>query len=153
MRFPNVNAKNLLRQDINFPEDFQGEYNILFIPFQQWQQKSVDSWIPFVEDLEQRYLSLRYYELPTIRSMNFLSKTLINEGMRAGIPDKKSRERTVTLYLDKKKFRKHLDLRKEDSIHVLLVDKKGNVVWRDIGDYSQQKGRAIEASIRTNIIS
>jgi hypothetical protein len=43
--------------------------------------------------------------LPTIRALNAFSKFFINEGMRAGIPNPKSRERTITLYLEKDDFR------------------------------------------------
>jgi hypothetical protein len=101
MGFPTVSGSNLLRQKRILPQYFQGNFNLVFIAFQQWHQIEVDSWIPLAMMLEQQYEDLAYYELPTIQSLNSFSKMFINEGMRAGIPNPKTRERTITLYLDK----------------------------------------------------
>jgi hypothetical protein len=150
MQFPNVQGSNLMRQKINLPQDFEGDLNVVLIAFQQWHQKLVDSWIPAVEQLETEFPGLYYYELPTIHSMNFLAKTFINEGMRAGIPNPKSRQRTVTLYLDKASFRQVLEIEGEDTIIILLVDKDGEVLWRSEGIYESDKGVALRKVIEEN---
>jgi hypothetical protein len=49
--------------------------------------------------LDEQFNDLAYYELPTIQSRNSFYKMFINEGMRAGIPNPKARERTIILYL------------------------------------------------------
>jgi hypothetical protein len=105
MRFPAVTGSNLQRQKLSLPQDFRGELNLVLIAFQQWQQTQVDTWLPFVRQLEENHSGVRYYELPTIQRRSVLSRTLINEGMRAGIPDPVARERTITLYVDKETFR------------------------------------------------
>lgn len=110
---------------------------MLFIAFQQWHQDEVNTWIPLAESCEAQYPGLVYYELPTIRSLNALSKFFINEGMRAGIPNQKSRERTITLYLEKDDFRTALGLEDEEHIFVLLIDHQGNELWRARGPHSQ----------------
>ena len=66
-----------------FPRDFEGELNLLFVPFLQEQQSVVNTWIPFAEELESSTSGVVYYELPTIQSMPMVSRTFINEGMRA----------------------------------------------------------------------
>jgi hypothetical protein len=68
--------------------------------------------------------------------------------MRAGIPNPKTRERTITLYLDKKEFRNSLGLTDEDHIYILVVDRKGSVLFRARGPYS----RETETSLRQNIL-
>jgi hypothetical protein len=93
-------------------------------------------------------LGLRYYELPTIQHRNILARTFINEGMRAGIPDPAPRERTITLYLDKAAFREALQLPHEDDILVLLVDRRGRVLWRTEGPYTQERGESLEEAVR-----
>jgi hypothetical protein len=47
--------------------------------------------------LEAEFMRLQYYELPTIHSLSYISKIIINEGMRAGVPGPKSLQRTITL--------------------------------------------------------
>jgi hypothetical protein len=147
MRFPTVTGKNLERQKLTLPEGFQGDWNLVFIAFQQWQQRQVDSWIPFAKQLEASYSRMRYYELPTIQTRNRLARTFINEGMRAGIPDPVARERTITLYLDKNSFRQALHLPHEDEIYVLLLDSEGQVQWQVEGVFNQEKGESLRAAV------
>lgn len=137
--FPIVSGYNLNREELEFPTDFVGELNLVIVPFKQYQQNIVNTWIPFVEQLEQDHPGFIYYELPTIYEMPAFSRTFINEGMRAGIPDRKARERTITLYLDKEIFKSALDIRTEDEIHLFLVDAEGQIYWRSSGEFSEQK--------------
>jgi len=109
------------------------------VPFQQYQQQIVNTWIPAAQELEASFPGFIYYELPTIYEMPILSRTFINEGMRAGIPDQTARERTITLYLDKAGFKSALDIPNEDDIHLFLVDQNGEILWRNTGSYSQEK--------------
>jgi hypothetical protein len=143
MRFPTAKGSNLQRKRLSLPQDFDGELNIVLIAFERWQQNTVDTWLPFVEELEQRYDGVRYFELPVIQQMNFIAKTFINEGMRAGIPNTKARERTITLYLDKPAFRQGLDISHEREIYILLLDQEGNVIWRSEGAFTSKKGEAL----------
>jgi hypothetical protein len=137
MTFPTVNGSNLQRAKLTLPQDFAGKYNLLFIAFQQWQQEEVNSWIPLAESSEAQFPGLVYYELPTIRALSAFSKFFINEGMRAGIPNPKSRERTITLYLEKDDFRAALDLGDEEHIFALLINRQGEELWRARGPHSQ----------------
>jgi len=143
MTFPTVNGSNLQRAKLTLPQDFEGDYNLLFIAFQQWHQDEVNSWIPLAESVEAQFPGLVYYELPTIRALNAFSKFFINEGMRAGIPNSKSRERTITLYLEKDDFRTALGLKDEEHIFALLIDHQGNELWRARGSHSQSSEAAL----------
>lgn len=148
MKFPKVTGSNLLRRQVTLPDDLQGDLNILFIAFYQWHQALVDSWVPRARQIEQSIPGVQFYELPVIQKRNFLSQTIINEGMRAGIPNPTTREKTITLYLDKSVFRQALDIPHEDTIWVLVLDRRGIVLWRTEGVYSQQKGDALYQKIQ-----
>jgi ATP10 protein len=151
MTFPTVKGSNLLREKLTLPHDFQGKFNLIFIPFEQWQQMEVDSWMALAKELEERFDRLRYYELPTIQNRNSFYKMFINEGMRAGIPNPKTRERTVTLYLDKADFRAALGMSDEEHIYVLVVDQQGNEFFRARGPYSREGEAALrQALLRLN---
>jgi hypothetical protein len=148
-QFPGVTGSNLQRQELELPQGFQGELNLVLIAFQQWQQTQVDTWIPFARQLEETHSGVRYYELPTIRRLNVLARTFINEGMRAGISDPVARERTITLYVDKETFRESLQLSREGDIHVLLLDRHGQVLWQAEGAFTADKGDSLAAEVRT----
>lgn len=148
MQFPAVSGSNLQRKRWNLPEDLQGEWNLVLVAFQRWQQTQVDTWLPFARQVEETYPAVRYYELPTIQRLNALARTFINEGMAAGIPDPLARERTITLYVDKVAFREALDLPDEDDIYVLLLDRQGRVLWRAEGAFTSEKGESLAEALR-----
>jgi len=148
MRFPEVSGSNLLRRKVNLPDDLQGSLNILFVAFQQRHQVLIDAWVPRVRQLEQSFPGVQFYEIPVIQKLNFFSQTFINEGMRAGIPNHTTREKTITLYLDKLEFRRILEIPHEETIWVLVVDGQGNVLWRTEGAYSVEKGDRLEIFVQ-----
>jgi len=130
MRFPTVTGSNLERQHLTLPRDLEGDLNLLFLAFWRRHQELVDSWLPMANRLQDRYPDLAAYELPVIQSRSKLSQWFIDGGMRAGIPDRRIRERTVTLYLDKAPFLEALEIADDDTIQVMLVDGEGQVVWQ-----------------------
>ena len=148
MTFPKVRGSNLLKQKQALPGDFQGKLNLVFIPFLRWHQAEVDSWGALAEKLEQEYPGLCYYELPTLQAGGPLYQIFLNEGMRAGIPNPKTRERTITLYLDKADFRAALEIPDEQHITILVVDQQGNEYFRARGPYSP----AAEAALRQRLL-
>jgi hypothetical protein len=137
--FPVVSGFNLNRQEFEFPRDFERELNLVIVPFQQYQQNTVNTWLPAVQEIETAFPGFIYYEMPTIYEMPVLSRTFINEGMRAGIPDQTSRERTITLYLNKAEFKSALEIPNEEDIFLFLVNRDGEILWRTTGAYSAEK--------------
>lgn len=146
-QFPTVSGSNLNRQEFEFPRDFRGDLNLLFVPFLQFQQTVVNTWIPLADKLESAYPELAYYELPTIDALPALSRTFINEGMRAGIPNPRARERTVTLYISTAQFMRALAIPAKNEVHVLLVDRRGGILWRTTGSFDEAKGSALAGAI------
>jgi len=144
-RFPIVSGYNLDRQQLEFPRDFGGIFNLVFLPFQQNQQTIVNTWIPFAQETERKVPGFKYYELPTIYEMSGVGRAFLNEGMRAGIPDQTARERTITLYLDKETFKSALEIPSEDDITILLVDQEGKILWRTTGAYNEEKANQLVA--------
>jgi hypothetical protein len=147
MIFPTVRGSNLLRQKLTLPQDFQGRLNLVFIPFERRHQTEVDSWSALAEELEEKYEGLVYYELPTLQNGGAFYKIFLNEGMRAGIPNPKTRERTITLYLDKADFRAALGLPDEEHIYVLVVDRQGKEFFRVRGPFSREGEAALRQAL------
>ena len=145
--FPRVSGFNLNREEVELPRDLPAELTLLFVPFLQRQQPIVDSWVPFVQSVMADAPHFDYLELPTIDERSMLSRTFINEGMRAGIPDDGARARTVTLYIDTHAFRGTLDIPGKDEVHIFLVDRAGAIRWRTTGGFSEEKGAALRAQL------
>jgi hypothetical protein len=141
--FPVVSGFNLDRQEFEFPRDFGGDYNLVIVPFQRYHQQIVNTWIPFAQEVEASFPGFIYYEMPTIYEMSALSRTFLNEGMRAGIPDQTARERTITLYLNKNTFKSALGIPDENDIYLFLVDRAGEIVWSSSGAYTVEKAESL----------
>jgi hypothetical protein len=146
--FPTVSGFNLNRQE--FERDFRGDLNLLFVPFLQPQQFVVNTWIPLADELKAVFPELAYLELPTIDTLPVLSRTFINEGMWAGIPNAKARERTITLYIDTARFMQALGIPTKNDVYILLVDRRGGtIVWRTTGSFDAAKGRELAQALET----
>jgi hypothetical protein len=145
--FPNVKASNLEKRDFNLPADFEGERNLLLVAFEREQQKDVDTWLREMKRFEEIDPGFHYYELPTIQRPNAFMRWFIDTGMRHGIPDRKSRERTITLYLQKKPFLDSLLITDQKKIYAFLVDREGKVLWRSEGVFDETKGASLRSAL------
>lgn len=148
MQLPPVKGRNLLRREMVFPDDFAGDINLVFIAFLRRHQDLIDGWVPFVENLAQEHHGLHYYEFPTLPRRGPFYRTFLNEGMRAGIPNQAARERTITLYIDKRSFRKALDINSEQTMWIYLFDKLGKALWRIEGGFTPAKGAAMRKALQ-----
>jgi hypothetical protein len=142
-KFPEVTGQNLLGETLTIPSQLEGKVNLLIIAFQQWHVRLIATWVPFLEELIIKHPEIQYYEIPTLRKFNFLSRRIIDSGMRGGIPSPEMRARTITLYLDKSAFDQALDIPSEETIYLFLVDCDGNILWRGQDSFSDKKGETI----------
>jgi len=143
--FPSVKASNLEKRDFNLPADFEGKRNLVLVAFEREQQKDVDTWLRQMKQFEELDSGFHYYELPTIQRPGAFMRWFIDTGMRHGIPDRKARERTITLYLDKKPFLDSLLIVDQKKIYAFLVDREGNVLWKSDGDFDETKGAGLRS--------
>ncbi|NVM46622.1 MAG: hypothetical protein HWN79_17080 [Candidatus Lokiarchaeota archaeon] len=143
MKFPDISGENLEKKKYNIPYDLEGELNIVIVPFQRWHQSLVDEWSAFLNNIERSNRNFRYYEVPTLNSGYKIMRFMIDGGMRAGIPDRSVRERTITLYTNKPLFEEQLNINSEDTIYLFLIRRNGEILWRSEGEYDIQKGEEL----------
>ncbi len=148
LRFPAVTGTSLTGRTFHLPADFEGERNIVLVAFKRHQQADVDTWTPHLRPLAAAHPGLRVYELPTLGRRYLLMRPIIDGGMRGGIPDSAVRAATITLYINKKPFRTALGISDEDHIEVLLVDRRGRILWRRAGRYDAGAEAELEARLQ-----
>ncbi len=136
LHFPRVEGSNLEGRRFSLPNDFEGELNIALVAFKREQQNDVDSWVPFLKSITAKRAGLKAYELPTLSRSYRMVRGFIDGGMARGIPEKATRETTITLYIDKTPFKKALGITTEDRIVTLLVSRNGTALWRADGRYT-----------------
>jgi hypothetical protein len=139
--FPQVTGDNLNGRRFEIPGGLDAPFNILLVAFHRGQQDDVDTWLATACEMASAHANVEYYELPTINSGWGLVRNWIDGGMRGGIPDFGTRDRTITLYTDTAKFRELAGIDGPEQIWVGLVDREGRVFW-------SARGRATEDSLR-----
>jgi len=144
-QFPRVEGKNLEGRQFSLPADFEADFNVVLVAFRREQQADVDSWLPFLRERKVADRGIRVYELPTLNRSYRLMRGFIDGGMARGIPEKATREATITLYIDKAPFKQALAISMEDRIVTLIVARDGRVLWRADGRFTPASGAELAA--------
>ena len=148
MKFPIVKATSLTNGSYQMPLDLEGELNLVIVAFKRWQQDWVDTWIPSLQRLSFEHKQMRVYEMPTMSRFNGLYRFMIDNGMRAGIPDNAVRAATLCAYIDISPFARALQLPGYDSIYLFLLDRSGEILWRGQGPYDQAQLAELTATVK-----
>lgn len=133
LQFPRVRARNLEGLDVDLPDAFAGERNVVAVAFRREHQKSVDTWVEWFEARSGSDPGLRFFEVPTIGRMWAPVRRFIDGGMAAAIREPIVLQRTFTIYGDVAEVTGPLDIPDRSTITVLLVDRGGRVLWRTTG--------------------
>ena len=142
--FPSIQGKNLNKRSLTVPDDFSEKNIFIIVAFLQWQQRAVDEVIGQLEASDV-HLTHHIIEVPVIQQSTWLRQVRLDTLMRLGIRDRAVRQRTITVYLDKKEFQASLDIPNDDSIHWFVVDHATKkILMRGAGNISQQEIDAIK---------
>ena len=129
--FPNVAASSLERERFRFPESFGADVTLAIIGFWDWQQPALDGWTDAAKRLELQSPGFEFFEMPVIQRSTDRVHRFIDKGMRDAISDRRAREKTVPVYVDKRAFMRSLGLPTDDEVYAVLVDRSGLIlrVW------------------------
>lgn len=131
--FPTIHGRNLERRELELPADFAGERNVVLVAFKQRQQREVNSWLPALGVVRREAGNVEVYEIPALHRGWTPLRGWIDGGMRSGIADRATREATITVYINKGPFKTALGISSESRIHVLVLDRDGRVMHRELG--------------------
>ncbi len=131
-----MTGDNLNKKTVRIPQDLKGELNLLIMPFQRWHQSLVDGWVWEIKQFFEKNPEIAFYEIPTLSKMYRIARWMIDGGMRAGIANYETQERTITVYIDKGDLKRHLRIPNEDTIFLFLVDRNGQIYWRGEGPFN-----------------
>jgi len=119
--FPSITGKNLNKEKLTIPDDYNEKNLLVIVAFQQWQQGVVDEAIAILEASNLDH-NLSILEIPVIQRSTRFRQIRLDTLMRVAIRDRRVRQRTVTVYIDKQAFRDQLNIPNDDSIHWFLID-------------------------------
>lgn len=144
-RLPQLTTRDLNGVRRRLPN---GRLSVLVIAYQRWQQLEVDTWVPALHAIEHAFDEVSYFELPVVGEANAIGRRNLDFWMRRGIPDRHTRARTLTFYVDTTGFREPLGIPDEEHIAVVLVDVDGLVLWRGSGPHAPSAERSLRLAIK-----
>ncbi len=137
--FPNVTSYSLDKQKVTLPKGLAGETDLLLISFAPEQQKDIDSWLPAAQALQHSSFRFRYYQLPVSGRQNFVFRWWETSSMRSDETDPETWHWIVPLFVDRHKFLVALQIPDQKHVVALLVDRQGQVLWRESGPMTPEK--------------
>ncbi|WP_153912596.1 hypothetical protein [Shewanella sp. TC10] len=124
--FPSVSGESLAQTTMSFPEDVSGQVTLLLIGYKQDSQFDIDRWLI---GLDMTQTQVAVYELPTIQGMfPRMFSTLIDNGMRAGIP-KPLWKGVVTIYEDGEQVQAFTGNENPNNTRVVLLNTEGKIIY------------------------
>ena len=144
--FPPVTAYSLDKQKVNLPGGMEGQTDLLLISFETEQQKNIDSWMPAAEALQHSNFQFRYYQLPIFPRENFIFRWWDTSSLRTDETDPQMMHWIVPLFVDRQRFIKELDVPNEKEVVALLVNRRGQILWRASGPMTEAKRQSLMAA-------
>jgi hypothetical protein len=129
-RFPEVTAQSLANTDESIPDSAKGKVALITVAFLRESQPQLDSWLgPFAERFGKE--GFTFYEVPMIAADYTFMRSVIDGGMRGGIPKEKHKN-VVTMYGDVEKYMNALNLDSRFG-YAFILDQEGIIRWQGQG--------------------
>lgn len=121
-----MKGTDLEGNEVIIPSAFSGRKTLLLFGFKQDSQFDIDRW--FI-GLDMTQTQVDAYEVPTIQGMfPRMFKTVIDDGMRAGIP-KELWKGVITVYADGEQVQQFTGNQQANNARVILLDEKGKIIF------------------------
>lgn len=136
IKMPQMSGETLEKQQVSLPQLFDSPLSLLLVGYKQDTQFDIDRWLI---GLDMTQTDISAYEIAAIQGMfPRMFSTLINDGMRSGIP-KELWAGVITLYEDGDAMQAFTGNERANNARVLLINKTGNII------YFYDRGFSVEA--------
>jgi len=144
--FPSVIGENLEQEQVAIPQAFEGKTTLLLLGYKQDSQFDIDRWLIGLDMTE---TNVDVYELPTISGMfPRMFNTMINDGMRAGIPKSLWRG-VITIYEGGEEVQAFTGNTNPNNSRVILLNSQGTVVYFYDRGFSVEALKNVRAKIKS----
>lgn len=146
--FPEMSGTNLAGEEIAFPKALAGNYNLVFLVSSPEQEIFFETWLAEVRKLADRYENFRYFVLaelpPGPPKSEAARRWPLSLSSRPTLPEEEHRKVVMPIYTDRRALHEKLELTDNETLHILYVDGKNEVIWNDEGVRTNGKTRALE---------
>lgn len=146
-RPPDLKGKFLTGRNATLPDAASGKVALLLFGFSYDSRHAVEAWTKRFRGDFDKASEVTFYEIPMIGGMARMAKWFIDSGMRRGTP-KSDQENVVTVYGGTGQWKERLGVTDEKLAYLVLIDQKGNVVWRHGGPFEEGQYNALSEQVR-----
>src|SRR5438270_459187 len=132
--FPTVHGETLSGKGVVLPEAIKGRPAILILSFSRAAQEQTKAW---GERLKAQKVAAEYFQLLELEDVPRLFRGAVKSGIKKGIPPA-SYESFILLFEGQDALKKVVGFQKSPDAYVLLLDGRGNIVWREQGPVSDE---------------
>jgi hypothetical protein len=151
-RLPELRGEYLSGRKAVLPDDASGRPALLLVGFSYASRKPVEAWTKRFRAEFADKTQVTFYQVPMLGGAARMGKWFIESGMRRGTA-KGDQENVITVYGGTDAWRQRLgvkagDATAEDTAYLILLDRKGNVLWRHAGPFEEATYQALAAQVR-----
>jgi hypothetical protein len=139
---PPLSGRDLNGKVWTLPNGLTASRTLIFVAFEREQQAGIDSWTNGL-GIRAATRELPWIEMPVIDNPGALGRWFIDHGMRGGIPDRATRGHVWTAYTDRDAFVHACALTGTNTVHTLVIDRKGVILDAESGGYTKAAGERI----------
>ncbi|GAC1402112.1 MAG: hypothetical protein NVSMB64_01360 [Candidatus Velthaea sp.] len=147
MTFPAIAGENLLGAKVAFPGEIGSLPVLAVVAFDLKQRAEVESWLPFIEGLQQQgAVRVRLFAVLS-RGMKLLRGPIV-KAFRGAAVQAAQREATVLVFDDVDAFCSALEIVDRGAVQVFLVAAGGTVVARANGPFAAEAGTRLRERLK-----
>lgn len=146
-RLPDLKGAFLTGREAVLPGAASGRVALLLFGFSYDSRFAVEAWTKRFRGDFEKNPQVTFFEIPMIGGMARLGKWFIDGGMRRGTP-KSDHENVITVYGGTGPWKQRLEATDEKFAYLVLLDRKGNIAWRDGGPFEELKYNALAEQVR-----
>jgi hypothetical protein len=133
LHIPATHGTTLAGTNVAFPEALTGKVNIIVVGFSHSSQQQVANWGRLITADYGKSADVDYFELAMLASAPKLLRGMIIKRMGSSVPFDE-RGHFIPVLEGEPAWRAAAHYDKPDDAYLLLVDKKGTVLWQTEGN-------------------
>jgi hypothetical protein len=150
---PEVNGETIENRNMTFPRDLKGKYSLLCFASSQKAENDLESWM---DPVYQKFIAktgimddmydVNVFFVPVLTGTNLAFAATIKKKFKEAAQDD-LKSHVLFCNNDGKELIKKLSMNKSDVPYFVLLDKEGNIIYRTMGHYTDEKFDAIDELI------
>jgi len=133
VQLPPLSGENLVEEQRSLPADLDADRSVVVMAFKKRQQVDTDACYPGVSTAAQAVGAAPWELLMLPTSMPRFARPLMRHGLIRATEEGPRQERKLMVFGDVDASRAALGIGSPDQVQILVVDRQGQVRWRQAG--------------------